>query len=88
MKISLAMGFVVIRVDLVIRFGKKSTSQFPKYWRQGFKFFLLPLEAKREHGTRAIQKLYQEEQFHTPLWTKLLQALPVSSFNDHLINYD
>ena len=31
MKISIVMGFVVIRLDLVIRVGKKSTSQFPKY---------------------------------------------------------
>lgn len=30
-KISLVMGFVVIRLDLIVRFGQKSTSQFPKY---------------------------------------------------------
>lgn len=31
MEISLVLGFVVIRLNLVSRFGNKSTDQFPKY---------------------------------------------------------
>lgn len=69
MKMSLVMGFVVIRLDLVIRVGKKSTSQFSKVLKTRVQILPTSIKGRREDGTRTTQKLDQGEQFHTLLWT-------------------
>lgn len=88
MKMSLVMGFVVIRLDLVIRVGKKSTSQFSKVLKTRVQ--ILPTSIKGKEG-RWDQNNTEARSRKTVPYTivdKLLHALPVSSFNDHLINYD
>lgn len=65
MEISLITGFVIIRLDLVIRFGKKSTGQFPKYWRQGLEWFLLPFRDKEEIEDQSNIRSYTKNSIPT-----------------------
>lgn len=50
MKMSLVMGFAVIRLDLVIRVGKKSTSQFSKVLKTRVQILPTSIKGRREDG--------------------------------------